>query len=167
MRAVARTRAAGTEIGLSVIGRGEEEVALKRLAESLGIAGSVVFHGAVDDESLVQLLRKSRAFILASVGEPFGLVAVEAMACGTPAIVLKPGGQSETVIHGETGFCLEELDERAIAGCMERLANDDSLFARLSARATEHALEFSWEKVTEKIEGILTEALAGRSELSR
>jgi glycosyltransferase involved in cell wall biosynthesis len=140
------------DCALMIIGRGEEEPELHRTILAHGLQQHVKMCGAVDDRELVRILQSARAFVLASEGEPFGLTAVEAMATGTPALVIGDGGPEETVTHNVSGFHLPARDAVALADHLEKLFYDDELFRRLSKGASARAKQFSWETCVDGIE---------------
>lgn len=152
IRAIARLVANGlSDIELHIIGEGDARPGLESLAKSLEIADRVVFRGAVSDEEVVAALRQSRAFVLASVDEPFGLVAVEAMACGTPAVVVGRGGPAESVLDNESGFHVPPHDYEALAARLTVLLRDDGELARLSHGAVRRAAQYDWERTTDAL----------------
>jgi glycosyltransferase involved in cell wall biosynthesis len=153
VRAMDRLRARGHQgLRLDVVGKGEEEQDLAGLVRELGLGSQVVMRGALTKEELVDTLQASRGLVLASVDEPFGLVPVEAMACGTPAIVTGSGGPAETVAHGVSGTVLPpgRPSPEALADAMEGLL-DDACFRRLSAGAVGRAAAFSIDRTTDLI----------------
>lgn len=153
LRSIARLAQEGMrDAELHVIGEGDARAGLERLAAELGITRQVTFRGRVDDAALVTALQESRAFVLASVNEPFGLVAVEAMACGTPAVVVGSGGPAESVRDGVSGYHVPPRDYEALADRLKLLLCDDAAFARLSAGAAARAAEFDWERTVDVLE---------------
>jgi glycosyltransferase involved in cell wall biosynthesis len=93
---------------LSVIGKGEEYQVLKKIAKP-----NIKILGYQPDEILVQYMQRAKAFVYAAV-EDFGIVPVEAMACGTPVLALNKGGAAETVINGITGVLFEKQSKEDI-----------------------------------------------------
>jgi len=93
---------------LVVIGKGEEYETIKSIAKE-----NIVVLGYQSDEVLVEHMQKAKAFVYAAV-EDFGIVPIEAMACGTPVIALKEGGTKETVIDTVTGVHFEEQSTQSI-----------------------------------------------------
>ncbi|QOJ13735.1 MAG: glycosyltransferase family 4 protein [Planctomycetia bacterium] len=167
IRAMARLAGESTRgAELHIIGEGDARPALERLAAELGVARQVVFRGRLDDAELVAALQESRAFVLASVDEPFGLVAVEAMACGTPAVVVGSGGPAESVVDGVSGFHVPPRDYQALADRLKLLLTDDVLMARLSEGAAARAAVFDWERTVDELEAGFAELAqrASRSE---
>lgn len=89
---------------LRVAGRGPYEEELKSLAWRFGVADSVEFIGFVDDEGRNRLLAEAAVAVFPSLYEPFGIVALEAMAAGTPVVISETGGLSEIISHGIDGI---------------------------------------------------------------
>jgi len=81
---------------------------------------TVEFVGEVDDEEKYGLMSGAKAFLFASEDEDFGIVPVEAMACGTPVIAYKSGGVKETVVDGKTGIFFEELTVESLINAIKR-----------------------------------------------
>lgn len=134
---------------LKIVGRGEQEAELQRLVRELGLEKTVVFCGALGDAELVRALQESRVFVLASENEPFGIVAVEAMACGVPCVVDGSGGPGETVIDGQTGYHVGSRDPAAYARKIAAILDDDRLSGQMSRQARACSERYSWDAATE------------------
>ncbi len=93
----------------------------------------------VGDERLVELYNRAAAVVYAPVGEPFGLVPLEAGACGAPVAAVREGGVAETVLDGETGL-LTGRDPREFAAAVVKLLSSPELRARLGVNARENAV---------------------------
>jgi len=119
----------GTGRRLLIAGSGPERARLERRAPS-----EVSFLGSVDDERLRDLYRGCRAVLLTGV-EDFGIVPVEAMACGRPAVVFAEGGGAETVTAGETGLVFQEATPAALRAAIDALDALRSNTTALRARA--------------------------------
>ena len=105
IEAFSRVAASNANVKLSIFGEGEEQPALERLVDSLGLRDRVVFHGHVDEARLARELPKHDIFIQHSrmrEGSPVSIA--EAMACGLPVISTAIGGIADQVIPGQTGF---------------------------------------------------------------
>jgi alpha-1,3-rhamnosyl/mannosyltransferase len=90
--------------------------------------------------------------------EGFGLPPLEAMACGTPAIVSRRASLPEVV--GDAGVLVEPLDDQAIAQHMQQLAEDDALHARLAEAGRLHARQFTWRKFALDMLAVYRQALS-------
>lgn len=116
---------------LDVVGDGDDRARLEALALRLGVAGRVRFLGRVDDATLTATLDQSRALVLPSTVEGFGLVYVEAMARGRAVLAVRAGGTPEVVVDGLTGLLAPPDDPAALIAAWRRLATDAELAARL------------------------------------
>lgn len=138
---------------LFVAGDGDMLPDLKGLAERLGVADRVHWLGNVADPKT--LLQASDIFVLASVGEAFGLVLAEAMACGVPVVGSRSGSIMEVVEDGRTGLLCTPLDATAFAEAIERLARDLPLRTEMAARAVTSVREhFTVDITVERTIGI-------------
>lgn len=100
---------------------------IRRAIEALGITDMVELAGYVSDEELVESYTTAKAVVYIPIDEPFGLVPVEAMACGTPVVVSNHGGPGEIVEDGKTGIHVDPFDPYEVAGGIERLISDEEL----------------------------------------
>jgi glycosyltransferase involved in cell wall biosynthesis len=134
---------------LFVAGDGEMLPDLKAQASRLGVADRVHWLGNVADPR--SLLQASDIFVLASVGEAFGLVLAEAMACGVPVVGSRSGSLAEVVEDERTGLLSTPLDARSFAEAIERLVRDAARRDAMARRALERARErFSVEIAVRK-----------------
>ena len=124
---------------LFVAGNGDMLPDLKILAERLGVSDWIHWLGDVADPK--SLLQASDIFALASVGEAFGLVLAEAMACGVPVVGSRSGSIGEVVDDGRTGLLCTPLDAVAFARAIERLGGDIPLRATMAAQAVARVRE--------------------------
>ena len=92
--------------------------------------------------------------------EPFGLVPLEAGACGVPVVVTASGGMVETTISGTTALVVPKGDRAALAESALAVLGDESLRSRLVAGAAQHVRRFSLERYVERLENIYTDRLA-------
>lgn len=152
--AVGRLRAQHPQIPiqLTIAGRqsGADAVDIPALVEEAGIADVVYLTEPLPHPELAQLLRSSDAVVMPSYSESFGLVALEAMACGTPVLAHAVGGLAELIRHGETGLLLETLDPEDWADAVEYVAKNRSVWSRYSASAADWAHQFSWHSTAEQ-----------------
>jgi glycosyltransferase involved in cell wall biosynthesis len=106
-------------VPLRIVGTGPDLARLQARAGS-----TVTFLGALDDDALREQYRGARAVILPGV-EDFGIVPVEAMACGRPVVALDAGGATETVVPGVTGLLVREPDATDFAAALDRTGRAD------------------------------------------
>jgi glycogen(starch) synthase len=141
-----------------VAGSGTHEAELKQQAERLGLSKHGGFLGWIGDDVLHSLYRIADLCVVPSIYEPFGLVALEAMASGCPCIVADTGGLREVVPLGErVGLRFNGGDAEHLGVMIERLLVDDALRERLVTEASEHVLSFDWEDIAERTRGIYGE----------
>ncbi|MDN5851796.1 MAG: D-inositol-3-phosphate glycosyltransferase [Actinomycetia bacterium] len=136
--------------------------ALVELAESLGISDVVRFVPPVDQARLATWYAAASVVCVPSYNESFGLVALEAQACGTPVVASDVGGLATAVDDGRTGRLVATHDPADYAAAIAPLLRDESLRARFAARAVRHAASFSWQATAERTVEIYRTALAER-----
>jgi D-inositol-3-phosphate glycosyltransferase len=130
--------------GPSGPGGGQAAADLDALAARLGIAGLVLRRGPVPRDELPRWYRAADVVAVPSRHESFGLVALEAQACGTPVLAARVGGLPAAVADGVSGVLVEGRDPRRWAGDLVRLLDDPGERARLGAGARRHAERHSW-----------------------
>jgi len=135
------------DVRFLVAGSGTHEKELKDQAEQLGLMEHGTFLGWIGDDVLHSLYRISDLCVIPSIYEPFGLVALEAMASGCPCIVADTGGLREVVPNDDVGLRFRSRDSASLAAMVERVLTDEPLRDRLVAEASEHVLRFDWADV--------------------
>lgn len=143
----------GDRTRLYLVGDGTLKGDLREHARRLGVEDDVVFVGSVDHDDVPGYYAAADVFCLPSHHESFGMVNVEAMACGTPVISTRIDAIEEYLTDGENGLLVEPGDVGALTDALERLATDTELRARLGANARSDAAEFGWETQAERLEG--------------
>jgi glycogen(starch) synthase len=146
-----------------VAGSGTADAELRAQAAELGLEEHGSFVGWIGDDVLHSLYRIADLTVVPSLYEPFGLVALEAMASGCPCIVADTGGLREVVPAGErVGLRFNGGDAEHLAVMIERMLTDDALRDRLVAEASEHVLRFDWADVAAQTRAVYESLLAGR-----
>src|SRR5215210_7370238 len=145
-----------------VAGSGTHEQELRRQADELGLMEHGTFVGWIGDDVLHSLYRIADVCVVPSIYEPFGLVALEAMASSCPCIVADTGGLREVVPHDEVGLRFQARDPESLAEMTIRVLDDAKLCRRLTAEAFEHLRRFDWTDVAERTAVVYRE-LVGRS----
>lgn len=133
---------------LVIAGRGQLMDTLQAQARKLRVRRAVHLPGRLPDDELTAVLAAADALVLPSRYEPFGIVALEGAAAGTPLVASTAGGLAEIVVHGETGLSFEPGDvDGLVRGVREVL--DDPAAARVRARAarTRLATDFDWDDI--------------------
>jgi len=120
----------------------------------LGIGDVVTFLGAQDQDTLPYYYSAAEMVVMPSDYESFGMVALEAMACGTPVIASDVGGLASLVRHGQTGYRVPARDAEALAAKIVRLLTDEGLRRRMGQRAACWAEGFVWPRIADRIEEV-------------
>jgi glycosyltransferase involved in cell wall biosynthesis len=115
VRALPAVRAACGPVRYIIAGKGDDRARIEALAQKCGVADAVVFAGFVPDEELADYYRLADVFAMPSTGEGFGIVFLEAMACGTPVLAGNADGSVDAVDHGRLGHLVDPNDVGAIA----------------------------------------------------
>jgi len=140
----------------------EPDDALAALARQLGVDGCVHFSGALADERELSCLYSGAALLVQpSLAEGFGLPPLEAMACGVPVLASDAGSLPEVL--GDAAEQLPPHGPEAWAAAVRRLLGDRAARGAMSARGTERAAAFTWERTAERTRAIYEEALSKRS----
>jgi D-inositol-3-phosphate glycosyltransferase len=134
--------------------------ALVKLAAELGLADLVRFLPAAPQHELADWYRAATAVVVPSHSESFGLVALEAQACGTPVVAARVGGLCTAVADGTSGFLIAERDPAAYADALARIVGEPGLRRRLGAAAVRHAAEFGWSATARGVLASYRQALA-------
>lgn len=136
---------------LVVAGKGPERDRLGALANDLGVAARVRFAGHISDEERNTLYQAAEAAVFPSRYEPFGIVALEAMAFGAPVVAARAGGLAEVVEHGRTGLLFQPGDPKSLAEQIITLLDSPSLGQSMVQRARQVVAErYSWSHVADE-----------------
>ena len=133
---------------------------LQRLAVELGIAEVVRFEPPVSRDRLADLYRAASVVVVPSYNESFGLVAIEAQACGTPVVAAAVGGLRTSVCDGASGLLVAGHDPADYAAAIRRLLDEPGLYRRLAAGAVRHAGQFGWSETTAQLLATYRDAIA-------
>lgn len=125
---------------------------LHSLVQEHGLTKDVWFAGPLNREDLARAMRKAQVVLVPSHSETYGLVALEAAACGTPVLAANVGGLPDAVINGETGVVVEGRDPGEWAKHLQWLLTSPATLQRMSIAAVEHAAGFTWEKMVDRWE---------------
>jgi glycogen(starch) synthase len=145
-----------------VAGSGTAEQELRAQAGRLGLDAHGRFLGWIGDDVLHSLYRISDLCVVPSIYEPFGLVALEAMASGCPCLVADTGGLREVVPNEDVGLRFRSRDPDSLGQMAERLLTDEALRERLVVEASEHVLGFDWGDVARQVSAVYREAASVR-----
>ena len=136
-------------VRLKIVGDGPERAAIEGLAAQYGLGDRVAFLGFVSDAQVVRTYQAARLTVYVPIDEPFGLVPLESMACGTPVVASDHGGPLDSVVANETGLHVNPFDPEAIADAIQALFCDE---ARLRAMGASGA---RWVRERFTLEGFL------------
>lgn len=147
---------------LLLVGDGPEMVRVEREVVRLGLERKVCFLGK--QESVLEILQMVDVFILPSERESFGLVALEAMACGVPVVASRVGGLPEVVQDGKTGYLAEVRDVQGMSEAVLRLLTDEVRYKSFSEQAVTWAREtFPVERAVKRYESVYESVVYCRS----
>jgi D-inositol-3-phosphate glycosyltransferase len=135
--------------------------ALVKLAAELGISDVVTFRPPLAQRDLADWYRAASVVVVPSHSESFGLVALEAQACGTPVVAARVGGLTTAVRHGYSGLLVNGHDPRAYATVLADLLASPDLRERLGIGAVAHARGFGWDSTAQGVLNSYRAALAG------
>lgn len=124
---------------------------LKALRDELDLAELVTFLGAQDQDALPDYYAAAEAVIMPSHYESFGMVALEAMACGTPVIASEVGGLAYLVRDGETGYHVPDRDPDILADRICSILSNAERRRHLGEQAARHAQAYAWTLIAERI----------------
>jgi glycogen(starch) synthase len=151
-----------------VAGVGTHEQALREHVERDGLEGHVEFLGFVPEEELRMFYASADLAVVPSIYEPFGMVALETMAAGTPCIAADTGGLRELVVHDATGLRFSPGDPASLAGAILRLLTDARLDRRLTLDARRMINDqFSWTSIAARTVDVYERAINEERELRR
>jgi D-inositol-3-phosphate glycosyltransferase len=140
-----------------------EACRLHSLAEALGVADRLALRGRVAREDMPALLRGADVALCAAWYEPFGIVPLEAMACGVPVVATAVGGHVDSVVHGLTGLHVPPHDPERLAGAIAELTSDpDRRNAFGAAGVRRVAGRFGWERVAAATHDVYAELALAR-----
>ncbi len=157
----AAARVADPRVELWVAGR-DDPAAYARLAGALGVAERVRFLGHQSD--VVGLMQAADAFILPTSYDPFPLVLMESIGCGTPVITSRAAGIAEVMTDGREGFLVGEAsDVEDVTRALRRFLDLEETWPDLGSAARALALKWGWDAIWDRTEALYADILAGRS----
>jgi D-inositol-3-phosphate glycosyltransferase len=137
----------------------DELARLQALRERYNLEDLVVFLGRRGQDTLPYYYSAAKAVVVPSHYESFGMVALEAMACGTPVVASQVGGLAFLVQDGVTGFTVPDDEPEALADRLTRLVQDAVLRKKMGEQAAIFAQAYGWEKIAVRIVELYQELL--------
>ncbi|MCZ4078400.1 glycosyltransferase family 4 protein [Rhodococcus sp. H36-A4] len=148
--ALPRIRRSHPGTTLHIAGEGTQFTWLAQLARTHRVARAVSFLGTLGHADLLGALHSADAIVLPSRYEPFGIIALEAAAAGTPLVASTAGGLGEAIVDGQTGLSFEPADVAGLTAAVRNvLDNVDAAQARASAARERLTVDFDWKHVAE------------------
>jgi glycosyltransferase involved in cell wall biosynthesis len=144
------------------LGTDPEARRLRSLADEIGVADRLDLRGRVPHEELPALIRSADVVVCLPWYEPFGIVPLEAMACGIPVLGSAVGGLLDTVVDGETGLLLPDRSPAAVSAALRQLLDDDAARERLGAAGARRAARYGWTRIAAATERVYLRALVSR-----
>lgn len=140
----------------------EEMARLQKLCDELCMGGMVVFLGKRGQDTLPYYYSAAEVVVMPSLYESFGMVALEAMACGTPVVASEVGGLGYLVQNGVTGYTIPDSEPEALCEKLSWLLGDADLRQTMGQRAAEYALDYAWGKIADQITDVYKELVEKR-----
>lgn len=157
----------GGDPAMPIQSMNHEMVRLQKLCEELNLSEVVLFLGKRSQDSLPYYYSAAEVLIMPSQYESFGMVALEAMACGTPVVASQVGGLAFLVKDGVTGFVIPDSDPEKLAGALRKLISDSGLRQRMGEQAALLAKDYAWEIIGEQVITIYQHVLANPDQVHR
>jgi D-inositol-3-phosphate glycosyltransferase len=160
------------KVCLAVIGgdasESEEEMTyemtrLHELREELGLENIITFLGKRSQDTLPYYYSAADVVVMPSHYESFGMVALEAMACGTPVVASQVGGLAYLIQDGVTGYHVRDQDPEELAERLIDILDNDALKFEMSRNAVDYAAQFSWQQIVDRIVGVYKSVIATKN----
>jgi glycosyltransferase involved in cell wall biosynthesis len=145
---------------LVIVGDGIERPGIERQIQALGLGDRVTLLGIVSRLEVARLLNESELFVMSSLVEGLPKALLEALACGTPAVVTT-ACNAEGIIE-RTGLVVPPRDSAALAAAIGRMLGDEALRARCAAACRAVVQDYSWETIAQRVWEIYTEGVPAR-----
>jgi len=145
-----------SKVKIDVVGRLTAEpryaYEMERYVLTHGLSSSVIFHGALDNEPLIEIYKRAHVMVVPSSYEGFGIVYLEGMGFGLPAIGTTAGAAGEVITHGKDGYLIEPDDAESLADILSKLTDERELLLELSLKALKrYTSQPRWEETAKGI----------------
>ncbi|MDX1392974.1 MAG: glycosyltransferase family 4 protein [Gemmatimonadota bacterium] len=152
LRSLVRLRERVPDVRLEIAGRGDDRDRLEALTDRLGVRANVRYLGYISEDEKVRKLQRAWVAVYPSPKEGWGIVNVEAAACGTPVVASDSPGLRESVDDGHSGHLVPHRDVDAWAAALEPLLTDSEAAAAMRDGCIRHASRFSWDRAADETE---------------
>ncbi|MEO0072824.1 MAG: glycosyltransferase family 4 protein [candidate division WOR-3 bacterium] len=142
-----------------IVGTGDDETRLKKLTMNLGIQRLVNFTGYVSEEEKLRYYQKATVLVENSIKEGWGMIVIEANACGTPVIAARSPGLTDAVCEGVSGYLYEYGNICELTEKLELLLDNETLNRQLGSNAITWAQRFSWDNAAQAMEKLIKETV--------
>jgi len=143
-----------------MVGDGWQRKQLEEQALSTGGDVRIIFTGLLPTRELIELMHAADVLTVPSIYEPFGIVAIEGMACGVPVVASNVDGLSEIIQHMETGLHVSPRSPESIASAVDQILSDQSLAKEIAYNARQSILSrYNWESVAKQTLSVYGEAI--------
>lgn len=151
------------QMELVIVGTGYLESELKALALETGVSDKIIFKGFIPNEEIFQILNEADIFVLPSVHDSFGIVFLEAMACGLPCIGARSAGVPEVIREGKTGLLAEPESVESLADCMWKLADNDKVRNAMGEESFQLIQNcYTWNNIVTQYENLFESVLKSK-----
>ncbi|MCD4821012.1 MAG: glycosyltransferase family 4 protein [Methanococcoides sp.] len=151
LRSMLRIQNEFPAVKLHIIGQGPEKENLLDLVEDLGIEDNVEFFDFMEYDELIGRIKSSKIFVLPSIREGFGMVVVEAFACGSPVITVKAKKNAAQYLVDMSCGCVAEPDPDAIADSIKKIVQNDPVLQEMSKAAVEKSEKYEWNNIVSEL----------------
>ncbi len=149
----------GGDVDVSPEDMSDEMARLQKLCDELCMGGMVVFLGKRGQDTLPYYYSAAEVVVMPSLYESFGMVALEAMACGTPVIASEVGGLGYLVQNGITGYTIPDSDPEALCEKLSHLLGNADLRNEMGRSAADYAADYAWHKIASQVIDVYREVI--------
>jgi glycosyltransferase involved in cell wall biosynthesis len=159
LEAARKLKERGVKFTTVIVGGGDDKPRLEGLTAKLGLEADVTFTGFVPEAEKVNWYRRAAVLVENSVKEGWGLIVMEANACGTPTVVARSPGLVDSSRDGVNGLMYDYGDVSALAEKLEKLLSDEALRVRLGQQAIGWAKQWTWDGAADAMERVVEETI--------
>jgi glycosyltransferase involved in cell wall biosynthesis len=160
--AARRLKDKGRNFQVVIVGTGDDRPRLERLVRKLGLSDRVRFTGFISEAEKIGLYQRSTVLVESSIKEGWGLIVVEANACGTPVVVARSPGLIDSSRDGVNGLFYDYGNIEQLTEKLDLILTDSVLCQRLGNQAVEWAKQWTWDGAADKIYNLIRTTLYER-----